>query len=45
MNGTLSEAVKLASGIVEGIQADAGLLEKNEFLVCPPFHHLSLIHI
>ena len=40
MNGTLGEAVKLASGIVEGIQADAGLLEKNEFLVCPPFHHI-----
>ena len=40
MNGTLGEAVKLASGIVEGIQADSGLLEKNEFLVCPPFHHI-----
>ena len=40
MNGTLGEAIKLASGIVEGIQADAGLLEKNEFLVCPPFHHI-----
>lgn len=40
MNGSLGEAIKLASGIVEGIQNDAKLLEKNEFLVCPPFHHI-----
>ncbi len=40
MNGTLSEAVKLASGIVDAIQGDTQLLEKNEFLVCPPFHHI-----
>ena len=40
MNGTLSEATKLASGIVDAIQSSAQLLEKNEFLVCPPFHHI-----
>ena len=40
MNGTLGEAIKLASGIVDGIQNDAQLLEKNDFLVCPPFHHI-----
>ena len=40
MNGTMGEAIKLTSGIVDGIQADASLLEKNEFLVCPPFQHI-----
>jgi len=40
MNGTMSEAIKLASGIVDMIQVDASLLEKNEFLVCPPFQHI-----
>lgn len=40
MNGTMSEAIKLAHNIVETIQSDAQLLEKNEFLICPPFHHI-----
>ena len=40
MNGTLGEAITLTQGIVEGIQAYATLLENNEFLVCPPFHHI-----
>lgn len=40
MNGDMSGAIKLAHNIVEGIQDDAQLLEKNEFLICPPFHHI-----
>ncbi len=40
MNGTMGEAIKLANSIVDAIQSDAQLLEKNDFLVCPPFHHI-----
>lgn len=40
MNGSLSDAVKLAQDIVEGVQADAQILENNDFLVCPPYQHL-----
>jgi len=40
MNGSMSDAIKLAQDIVEGIQAEPQMLENNDFLVCPPFHHL-----
>lgn len=40
MNGSLSDAIKLTQDIVKGIQESPQLLEKNDFLVCPPFHHL-----
>ncbi len=40
MNGTMSAAIKLAQGIVEAIQNDSKVLENNDFLVCPPFHHI-----
>lgn len=40
MNGNLKDAVNLAQDIVSGIQDNAQLLEKNDFLVCPPYHHL-----
>lgn len=40
MNGTMSEAIALAQGVVEGIQNDAQLLKNNEFLVCPPYLHI-----
>ncbi len=40
MNGSLSDAIKLTQDIVECIQESPQLLEKNDFLVCPPFHHL-----
>lgn len=40
MNGTLKSAVTLATDIVMAIQQDAQLLAKNDFLVCPPYHHL-----
>jgi len=40
MNGTLNDAVSLAQNIVSNIREDAQILEKNDFLVSPPFHHL-----
>ncbi len=40
MNGTLKTAIDLATGIVDAIQQDHRLLTKNDFLVCPPYHHL-----
>jgi triosephosphate isomerase len=40
MNGTFTEAIVLARDIVMAIQDNHKVLEKNEFLVCPPFHHL-----
>jgi triosephosphate isomerase len=41
MNGNMAEVLKLASDIVAGIQADASVLEHNEFLVCPPYPYLA----
>ncbi len=40
MNGNLSDAVNLAQNIVQIIQNEPQLLEKNDFLICPPYHHL-----
>ncbi len=40
MNGSMKDAVNLAQGVVEAVQNDASVLEKNEILVCPPYHHL-----
>jgi len=40
MNGTLKEAIQLGTSVVEAIQAEPQLLENNDFLVCPPFHHI-----
>ncbi len=40
MNGTMSEAITLAQNIVQAIQNEVELLKKNDFLVCPPFHHI-----
>lgn len=45
MNGTLSDAVKLGTSIVEAVQAEPQLLEKNDFLVCPPFQHLVPVQV
>lgn len=41
MNGTLESSIALAKSIVEGIQQNPQLLEKNDFLVCPPYLHLA----
>ncbi len=40
MNGTLNDALSLTKNIVEGIQKDPQILENNDFLVCPPYHHM-----
>lgn len=40
MNGSLKDAIGLAQDIVAAIQDDSKLLEKNDFLVCPPYVHL-----
>ncbi len=40
MNGTLDEAISLTKNIVEGIQSDSQILKDNDFLVCPPYHHM-----
>lgn len=40
MNGTLKGALSLGQDIVEAIQQEPQLLENNDFLVCPPFHHI-----
>jgi len=43
MNGTLSDAIKLSQGVVSAIAQDSQILEKNDFLVCPPFHHIIAV--
>ena len=43
MNGSLESVQALASGISEGVKAKAGLLEKNDFLVCPTDLHISAV--
>ncbi len=40
MNGNLQGAISLAKDIVGAIQEDSQLLINNDFLVCPPFHHI-----
>ncbi|MEM9468978.1 MAG: triose-phosphate isomerase [Pseudomonadota bacterium] len=41
MNGSMESSLELARDIVSGIQGDSALLEKNDFLVCPPFVYLA----
>lgn len=41
MNGTLEGALSLARSVVEGIQADPQVLERCDFLVCPPYLHIA----
>jgi len=45
MNGTMNEAIKLSQGIVKTLQAEPDLLQGNEFLVCPPYHHLIAVQV
>lgn len=40
MNGTLDLSLELARDIVHGIQDNPQLLEKNDFLICPPYPYL-----
>ncbi len=43
MNGTLEEARDLISGILEGLRGNPALFETCDFLVCPPFIHMSAV--
>ena len=41
MNGNLATARTLTAGIVDGIKQDEALLDRCDFLISPPFLHLS----
>lgn len=41
MNGNLATARTLTAGILEGIEEDSTLLDRCDFLIAPPFLHLS----
>jgi triosephosphate isomerase len=43
MNGTESGAASLVNAVGELIQKDKTLLERNDFLVCPPAIHLHVV--
>lgn len=43
MNGSVDEARALIAGIVNGIDEKDHLLERCEFLVCPPFLHIGAV--
>ncbi|MBI2234748.1 MAG: triose-phosphate isomerase [Micavibrio aeruginosavorus] len=43
MNGDLASALALTRGIVEGVNADPGLLQRCDVLICPPFVHLARV--
>jgi triosephosphate isomerase len=44
MNGTLAAGQALVKGVLEGLSADASLLEHCDFVVCPPFVHLPVMN-
>lgn len=43
MNGGLAAARMLAMAVIEGIEQDKTLLERCDFLICPPFVHLGVV--
>ena len=43
MNGTESGAASLVNAVGEAIQKNAGLLDRCDFLVCPPSIHLHVV--
>lgn len=43
MNGTIESAKALAAGIVETVNADRDILNRCDFVVCPPFLHLAAV--
>lgn len=40
MNGTMESALALGTGVVEAIQASPQILERCDFVVCPPSLHI-----
>ncbi len=43
MNGTGAAAEALAVALVVGVKAEPALMEKNDFVIAPPFVHLALV--
>ncbi len=43
MNGSVATAQTLTEDIARAVAAEPALLEKNDFLICPPFLHLSAV--
>jgi triosephosphate isomerase len=43
MNGSVATARMLAMAIVEELDRDHALLERCDFLICPPFVHLGVV--
>lgn len=41
MNGTQESSIALAKSIIESVQQAPQLLDKNDFLVCPPYLYLA----
>lgn len=43
MNGSLAEAASLTEAIVHGVDKDHSLLDRCDFVVCPPFIHIETV--
>ncbi len=43
MNGTLADAAALTNDVEAKIGAEAGILDRCDFVVCPPFLHLGAV--
>lgn len=43
MNGTAEGAIELAEGISAAIEENLSLLDKCDFLMCPPYLHIPLV--
>lgn len=44
MNGDAKAAEALVTGVEEAIAAAPGVLERCDFVVCPPFVHIPMVH-
>lgn len=43
MNGGVESAKSLAAAVAEGIRAERALLDRCDFVICPPFLHLAAV--
>jgi triosephosphate isomerase len=44
MNGSLSEVCNLMNSLVEGLKSRPELPDRADFVICPPYVHLALVH-
>ncbi len=44
MNGSLSEVCNLMNALAEGLKSQPNLLNRADFIICPPYVHLALAH-